>query len=70
MEKVILKIGGMSCSHCANRIQEVLKNIENIKEVQVDLDSGTAIVFFEGDLDLDTIRSLIEEEGYQLLGVE
>ena len=70
MEKVILKTGGMSCSHCVNRVQEILKNVENIKKVQVDLDSGTAIVFFEKDLDLDTISSLIEEEGYQLLGVE
>ena len=37
-KQVIIRVDGMKCVHCAKKVQEELKKIDNIKSVKVNLD--------------------------------
>lgn len=43
-EKIILKVGGMSCDGCAANVQRALKGVEGVISAEVHLASKTAIV--------------------------
>jgi len=59
-------VEGMTCGHCrASVIEEVLQ-VDGVKGVDVDLDSGRVTVAGEGFED-DNIRQAIDEAGYTLV---
>ena len=69
MKKVILKIEGMSCSACHNRVEKYLNKQEGVK-ASVNLVMAQALV--EYDETIVTLKDLdrfIEESGYKSLGV-
>ncbi len=68
MEKII-EIEGMSCEHCAKRIEHVLKNMEGITDVNVSLDKKEAIV--KGDtIDTNIIKDKIENIGFNVKNIK
>jgi len=64
MSQVQLKIDGMSCGHCVAAVENSLKAVSGVESVTVDLDSGSAIV--EGDADIQVLISVVEKEGYEV----
>ena len=69
MKKVILKIEGMSCSACQNRVEKYLNKQEGVK-ASVNLVMAQALV--EYDETIVTLKDLdrfVEESGYKSLGV-
>ena len=65
MEKVTLKIEGMSCEHCANAVTLAIAGIDGISELAVDLRAGTASFNYNPAIvPLETIKAAITEEGY------
>ncbi len=69
MQKVILKIEGMSCSACSNHVQKYLNKQPGIIDVTVNLVLGTALVFYEDDISIDTIGKYINDSGYKYGGI-
>ena len=69
--KIEIKISGMSCTGCENRVENVLKNIENIESVNANYNTG--IVEIETNdiknLDIDMIKETLEDLGYDILEV-
>ena len=69
--KIEIKISGMSCTGCENRVENILKNIENIKSVNANYNTG--IVEIETNdiknLDIDVIKEALEDLGYDILEV-
>lgn len=65
MQKKI-KMEGLSCTHCADRVAEVLRNIEGIKEVKVDLAGQYAVVQIEENVSDVSLREAVEEAGYEV----
>lgn len=63
----IIKIEGMSCNHCANKVSSALENLEGIKKVKVNLKEKEAMIISEKELNLDQIENLIHELGYQMM---
>ena len=60
-----LKVGGMTCSHCVNAIQNALKE-KGVKGV-VDLKNKTVEVNFdETKTNLVNIKKIISENGYEV----
>ncbi len=58
-----IKINGMSCGHCVMAVKNALKEAGvNALEVEI----GKAVV--EGDV--EAAKKAIEEEGYDVVGVE
>ncbi|MBK5246888.1 MAG: copper chaperone CopZ [Peptostreptococcaceae bacterium] len=68
MEKVIINVEGMSCSHCVNAVTTAVGNLDGVSEVQVNLEAKTASVDYDSDkITLKAIKAAIEEEGYDVV---
>jgi len=57
-----LNISGMTCGHCQTAVTKALKNVPGVKNAQVDLQTGTAVV--EGQVDPQALLAAVTEEGY------
>jgi copper chaperone len=65
MEKMVLKVEGMSCEHCAKAVTNAVSGISGTQDVSVDLKGGTVSFNFDsGKAALDVIEAAISEEGY------
>ena len=69
--KIEIKISGMSCTGCENRVENVLKNIENIESVNANYNTGIVEIETNNikDLDIDIIKKALEDLGYDILEV-
>lgn len=66
MEKTVLKVEGMSCSHCVQAVEGTLREIG--AKGEVDLESGTVQVEYDNArLSLQQIKDAIEEQGYTVV---
>ena len=61
-------IEGMSCKHCSNKISESLNSIEGIK-AKVNLNKKIAIVSYNDNIDLEIVKTTIENDGYKVVNV-
>lgn len=69
MEKV-LNIEGMVCMNCVKHVDKALRELQGVKEVEVGLESRSAKVQMSGDISDDTLKSVIEDAGYQLVSIQ
>ena len=68
MKKIVLKIGGMSCSACSNGLEKYLNKQKGIIHASVNLVLAEAIIEYEDTLPLDDINSIIKQAGFKSLG--
>ncbi|WP_054024602.1 cation transporter [Bacillus sp. FJAT-28004] len=65
MKNVTLNVEGMSCGHCVNSIEGALKTLG--AQGKVDLaNESVDVVYDESKLTLETIKEVIEEQGYEV----
>ena len=69
--KIEIRISGMSCTGCENRVENVLKNIENVESVNANNNTGIVEIVTNNikDLDIDMIKETLEDLGYDILEV-
>lgn len=68
MEKTVLKVEGMSCSHCEMTVKKAAGSVIGVKGVDVDLKSKTVTVEHDPVLaPPDKIIDAIEEQGYDVV---
>jgi len=68
MEKMVLKVDGMSCEHCARAVTNAVSGISGTQDVSVDLKTGTvSFTFDSGKAALDAIAATITEEGFTVM---
>ena len=69
--KIEIRISGMSCTGCENRVENVLKNIENVESVNANYNTGIVEIGTNNikDLDIDMIKEILEDLGYDILEV-
>lgn len=71
--KIEIRISGMSCTGCENRVENVLKNIENVESVNANYNTGIVEIETNNikdlDLDIDMIKETLEDLGYDILEV-
>lgn len=66
--KAIIKIDGMMCSKCADRVTNVLKNA-GAQEVEISLENRQATVEFDdGSVSLDAMKNAVYDAGYDVIG--
>lgn len=63
-EKLVLKVDGMTCSHCVGRVQKALDAAPGVVEAKVDLDTGTAEIRLGADADPSVLVAAVEAAGY------
>lgn len=61
------EVEGMSCNHCVNSIKNAVSQLEGVVNVEVDLEAKRVMVeYTDGLVNLQTIREIIEEQGYDV----
>ncbi|MEE9911321.1 MAG: copper ion binding protein [Deltaproteobacteria bacterium] len=63
-----IKIKGMSCQHCVMAVTKALGAIDGIKDVQVDLKTGTATYEETKPVDAKVVAAAIAKAGYDVVG--
>jgi Cu+-exporting ATPase len=67
MEKVELKIKGMHCVSCENKVKEAVSSLKGVKDAKVDYASEKATVEFDNTkTDLNDIMKVIKNAGYEV----
>ena len=66
MKEIKLKVEGMMCGGCENRIQNALKTIEGVEKVVASHTEGTVEVTVREDIEENTIKEKIEDIGYSV----
>lgn len=66
MEKIVLKIDGMTCGHCVGKVEKALKSLPGVEVAKVDLKKGTAKVKYdESKQTIDNMNEAVHEAGYE-----
>ena len=67
MKETLLKVKGMVCNGCENRIKNALENMEGIKNVVADHISGIVTVTANNDVSEDKMKEKIEDIGFEVV---
>lgn len=60
-------VEGMSCSGCANSVQNKLAELKGVERVVVDFDTKTAVVYASGTIDREMIRKMVTDMNFEAL---
>jgi copper chaperone len=67
MQKVVLSVEGMSCSHCENRVKKALSELPGVSEVTVSLaEKIVSVAFDPAAVTEQTLKETIEDQGYDV----
>jgi len=56
----------MSCTHCVNKIETALQDLQGVENAKVNLKKGTAKVKYDKTVQkLDNLKAAIKEVGYE-----
>ncbi len=64
LKEFVVKVDGMTCSHCTKAVEKALLAIPNIKSVKADLEKKEVIFTYEGSLPIDAAKDAIKNVGY------
>lgn len=67
--KTIIKVGGMSCNHCADKVTKALESLDDIRKVKVNLKNNSVTILSDKELNIKVVESTINSLGYKYEGV-
>ena len=67
--KKIVKIDGMTCENCKNRVERFLNEMEGVSAT-VNLKKKEAVISLEKEVSEEIIRAVIEKAGYEVKGFQ
>ena len=66
MKEIKLKIEGMYCTVCLNRLEKVLNNTDGIEKAEVNFEQKEAtITYNESQTNIDKIKEAIQDAGFK-----
>ncbi len=67
MEKVVMNVLGMSCSHCENAVKKAVSTLPGVLKVDVDLAAKQVTVEYQaGNSTVADFKAAIEDQGYDV----
>lgn len=63
MERMTMKIDGMSCGHCVGQVTRALKELGDVQVEQVKVGDAT-VAYDPTSMSADRIRQAVEKQGY------
>ena len=69
MNKIILKIEGMTCSACSSGLEKYLKKQKGVNDALVNLVMATASIEYEDFLTIDDLNRFVKEAGFKSMGL-
>lgn len=67
MKELEIKINGMVCGGCENRVKNALSTIEGIESVEANHNTGIVTIKTEKDLDMVQIKERIVDLGFEIV---
>lgn len=67
--KLVVKIEGMYCEHCAAKVKKALEEKEGLK-VKVDLKNKEAVIKSNKEIDKEMIKNIVIELGYEVVDMK
>jgi Cu2+-exporting ATPase len=65
-----MTIDGMMCPHCSGRVKRCLEALDAVAAADVSHESGKAILTLTAEIDNNTLKKTVEDQGYTVLGIE
>lgn len=66
MKTEIIKVKGMSCSHCQLAVQDAVRKLPGIKKVKARRRSAEATVSYDETMvDIEQVKAAINDIGYE-----
>ena len=66
MKETKLKIEGMHCTGCSNRLEKVLNNTDGVEKATVSFEEKQAIITYnESQIDIEQIKQAIQDAGFR-----
>ncbi len=66
MKKTIIKVEGMVCNGCENRVQNALKTIEGVENVVADHTKGIVTIESNEEVTENVMKEKIEDIGFEV----
>jgi copper chaperone len=63
MERLTMKVGGMSCGHCVQAVSKALKDLEGVTIENVGIGSAT-VSYDPGATSAEQIARAVQDAGY------
>lgn len=67
MKEIKLKINGMVCGGCENRVKKALSSINGVEKVEADHKTGNVTIMSKEEIDIAKIKEIIEDLGFEIL---
>ena len=69
-KKTTILVGGMTCAACVRRVERALESLPGVEEASVNLATSRATVTHSVErVDVSSLRSAVEDAGYEYMGV-
>ncbi len=66
MKEITIKVQGMMCGGCENRVKNALKEFAGIESVEASHEEGTVKVISNEEISIDIIKEKIEDLGFEV----
>ena len=66
MKETIIKVEGMVCNGCENRVKNALKNIDGVEDVVANYTNGTVKVISKNEVEESVLKEKIEDIGFEV----
>ena len=67
MDEIVLKINGMKCTGCSQRLENALKNTDGIESAFVDLETREAKIKYNNkEISFENICEVVADIGFEV----
>lgn len=67
MDKITLKVDGMSCGHCKAAVEKALKELGGVQGADADIDAKTVTVTYDSSkVGRDVLAGAVTDAGYEV----
>ena len=66
MKETIIKVEGMVCNGCENRVQKALKTLEGVEKVVANHTNGIVTITSKYEVEEDVMKEKIEDLGFEV----
>lgn len=66
MKETILKVNGMVCGGCENRIKNALNQLDGVTNVEADYNTGTVKIISKEDVKKEQMEETINDIGFEV----
>lgn len=67
MKEMIIKVTGMMCAGCENRVQNAVKLLEGVEEVTANHEDGIVKVVSAENVTIESVKEAIEDLGFDIV---